>query len=280
MLKKLITPKSVGSFLNFLALIWPSKTGAISFRLFCTPQKGRSYTSKDERFLSKAKQEKIALSDFEIQTYEWEGSGKKILLAHGWDSNAARWRGLIPVLQRENYSILALDAPAHGRSGSKLANGVIYAEAIGKVIEKHKPDYVLGHSFGGMAAAFYFADPTVPSVEKLILMGTPSRLSTIMENFNEVLGLNERSQKATARIFEEKIGFPIEFFAVERYIKEAKISGLVMHDVGDPVAPFSQAIAIQENWANSTFYQTEGLGHSMQAGSVFKRIIAELKGRG
>lgn len=277
MLKKLITPKRVGSFLNLLALIWPAKAGAISFRLFCTPQKGRSYTSKDERFLSRAKQEKIQLQNFEIQTYEWEGSGKKILLAHGWDSNVTRWRGLIPVLQREKYRIVALDAPAHGKSGSKLANGVIYAEAIGKVVEKHQPDFVLGHSFGGMSSAYYFANPEAKEVEKLILMGTPSRLSTIMENFNEVLGLSKRSQAATARFFEHNIGFPVSFFSVENYIRETSVPGLIMHDKEDAVAPISEARAIHENWSGSDFYQTEGLGHSMQAGSVFKRIIQELK---
>ena len=279
MLKKLITPTRVGSLLNLLALIWPAKAGTIAFRLFCTPRKGRSYTSKDERFLSGAKQEKLALKDFDIQTYEWEGNGKKILLAHGWDSNVARWRGLIPVLQREKYSIIALDAPAHGRSGSKLANGVIYAEAIGKVVEKHRPDFVLGHSFGGMSSAFYLANPGAKDVEKLILMGTPSRLSTIMANFNEVLGLNTRTQKATARMFEKNIGFPIEFFSVESYIQKVKLAGLIMHDEGDSVAPISEARAIHENWKESDFYETKGLGHSMQAGSVFKRIVAELKGK-
>ncbi|MEM6803852.1 MAG: alpha/beta hydrolase [Bacteroidota bacterium] len=278
MLENLITPKRVGSFLNLLAPIWPSMTGMLSFRLFCTPRDGRNFTSKDERFLSTAKQDKIAMNDFEVQTYEWEGNGKKILLAHGWDSNVARWRALLPVLQRENYSIIALDAPAHGKSGPKLANGVIYAEAIGKLVEKHKPDYVLGHSFGGMAAAYYFAGPSPQKVDKLILMGTPSRLSSVMTTFNEVLGLNEKSQEATAKIFEEKIGYPVEFFSVERYIREVKIAGLIMHDEEDDVAPISEARAIYENWETADFYQTAGLGHSMQAGSVFKRIIGELKG--
>ncbi|MEL6257154.1 MAG: alpha/beta hydrolase [Bacteroidota bacterium] len=280
MLEKLITPKRVGSFLNLLASIWPSLAGMLSFRLFCTPRDGRNFSNKDKRFLSAAKKEKIAMTGFEVQTYEWEGNGKKILLAHGWDSNVARWRALLPVLQKENYSIIALDAPAHGKSGPKLANGVIYAEAIGKLVEKYKPDYVLGHSFGGMAAAYYFADPSSRKVEKLILMGTPSRLSSVMTTFNEVLGLNEKSQKATARTFEEKIGFPVEYFSVERYIQQVKLAGLIMHDKHDPVAPYSQARAIHENWEGSDFYETEKLGHSMQAGSVFKRILAELKGEG
>lgn len=280
MLKKLkkyvASPRFVGKCLNFLSYILPSKAGAIAYRLFCTPQKGRTFNKKEERFLNSAQQSSLSVRDFEIQTYVWEGGAEKVLLAHGWDSNVARWRGLVPILQKAGLTIIALDAPAHGKSGSKIANGILYAEAIQEAVIAHKPDYVIGHSFGGMSAAFYFSDYEALEIKKLILLGTPSKLSTIMANFNEVLGLGAKAQKATGNYFKKAIGFDIDYFAVESYIKKVELPGLVMHDEQDQIAPYSEAMAVHENWKGSSLFATQGLGHSMQAGSVFRRIVEEL----
>jgi len=275
--KRLSSPKFVGACLNFLAPVFPKRIGAISYRIFCSPQKGRSYTEKEERFLASATQLRLPVRDFEVQTYQWEGGPKKILLAHGWDSNVARWRGLLPVLQKENLTVLALDAPAHGKSGSKIANGILYAEAIEQVVQKFKPDYVVGHSFGGMSAAYYFSDYQALDIKKLILLATPSKLRTIEKNFNNILGLKVRAQEAMNSFFLNKIGFDADYFAVENFMKKVKIPGLVIHDEEDTIAPFEEGLAIHKNWKGSELFKTRGLGHSMQAGSVFKRMVEEIK---
>ena len=68
-------------------------------------------------------------------TYYWEGNNKTILLAHGWESNSFRWKNLITELQRYGYSIVALDAPAHGDSGSKMFNAILYSEFINMLLK-------------------------------------------------------------------------------------------------------------------------------------------------
>ncbi|HEY3871873.1 MAG TPA: alpha/beta fold hydrolase [Actinocrinis sp.] len=48
-------------------------------------------------------------------SYLEAGSGRPVLLVHGLGTNAALWRNLIAEL-RDEYRLLALDLPAHGRS--------------------------------------------------------------------------------------------------------------------------------------------------------------------
>ncbi|MEM6801545.1 MAG: alpha/beta hydrolase [Bacteroidota bacterium] len=277
MIKKLTTAVFVGKCLNLLSAIWPSKAGMISFQLFCTPRKGRKLTEEDEAFLATASQKRISFRDFDIQSYVWEGGEKRILLAHGWESNTARWKFLLPYLQKENFTIIALDAPAHGKSGSKQVEGIMYAEAVSLVAKTYKPDYILGHSFGGMAAIYYAAELETIDIDKMIIMGTPSHLATIMGYFNEILALDEETQRATASAFTASLGYPIEYFSAEYFIQKVKLPGLLIHDVEDEVAPIKEARAIHENWEGARFFETKGLGHSLQGKRVYEKIVAELK---
>ena len=53
-------------------------------------------------------------------TYRWLGKKETILLAHGWESNSFRWKDLIVKLDTAlDYNVIALDAPAHGRSSGE-----------------------------------------------------------------------------------------------------------------------------------------------------------------
>lgn len=267
------TPKGFGQLVNLIAIFSPYKAGKLAFKVFCTPRKGRNYTSNQERFLAKAKQERLPLHDFEIQTYRWEKGPKKILLAHGWDSNATRWKALISLLLAKNYTVIAFDAPAHGKSGSKIINGVLYAEAMQQVMNRFQAEYVVGHSFGGMSAVYYFSDLVALPVKRLILMGTPSLLSRVLADYYKLIGFKERGQKAISKLFERDFGFNVDYFSAEELIKKVNLPGFVIHDKQDAIAPFSEAVSIHKNWENSVFFETDGIGHSMQVRDVYYKII-------
>ena len=70
---------------------------------------------------------------------------------HGWESNSGRWKNIIQRLQQEQYNIVALDAPAHGASGSSSFNAILYSKFITVVSKNFKPNFFIGHSVGGMA---------------------------------------------------------------------------------------------------------------------------------
>ncbi len=271
------TPKGFGQYMNTLSIFAPRKAGEIAFRVFCTPRKGRAFNKGQARIIAQASQERLPLHDFELQTYVWEGGEEKVLLVHGWDSNAARWRPVIGTLRSAGYTVICFDAPGHGKSGSDIINGVLYAEAIEKVAKRFPPDYVVGHSFGGMGVGNYFANFNAVPIKRLILMATPSKLSRVLDDYYKLIGLNERCQKAVDKYFKKEFGFEIEDFAIEEFAKKIKLPGLVMHDKEDATTPFYEGQAIHENWEDSDFFTVDGVGHSLQNRDVYKQILVEIQ---
>jgi alpha-beta hydrolase superfamily lysophospholipase len=51
----------------------------------------------------------VSVAAHHIQTYHWkESEGPTVLLCHGWESNAFRWRNLIEKLQAKGFISLVL----------------------------------------------------------------------------------------------------------------------------------------------------------------------------
>lgn len=271
------TPKGFGQLVNFMAIFSPYRAGKLAFRVFCTPRKGRTYTNSQEKLLAKSTPEKLPLHDFELQTYIWQGGEETVLLVHGWDSNAARWKAVINTFLKANYTVVAFDAPAHGRSGHNIITGVIYAEAVEKVMQRFQPDYVIGHSFGGMAIAHYFANFDALPIKRMIFMATPSKLSRILEDYYQLIKFSKRGQRALAKYFVDSVGFGAEYFSVEDFVKKINIKGLVIHDKLDSITPFREGEIIHQNWKNSTFFTTENIGHSLQNRTVYRKLLEEIQ---
>jgi len=171
-----ILSKTIGFLINVLSLVSSKLAGNLALTLFSTPLKGK-IKEEEFDFLNTAFKEELKYQDFPIMTYRWLGKGKTVLLVHGWESNAARWKPLIENLKLQGFNIIALDAPAHGKSGSKRFNAILYAEFINIVSKKFNPHIIIGHSVGGMATVFYQHKYQNSEVEKLVLLGAPSNFS-------------------------------------------------------------------------------------------------------
>lgn len=273
------TPKGFGQYMNFLSIVAPSKAGEIAFKIFCTPRKGKTFNRGQAKIIAQAEQERLPLHDFELQTYLWqkEENQEKVLLVHGWDSNAARWRPVINSLRSAGYTVIAFDAPAHGKSGNDIINGVLYAEALEKVAQRFQPNYVVGHSFGGLAAGNYFANYDAVSIKRLILMATPSKLSRVLHDYYKLINLKKRGQRAIDKYFKKEFGFEVDYFSIEDFAKKIKLPGLVIHDRLDETTPFQEGEAIHQNWEGSDFFVVEGIGHSLQNRMVYKRLLEEIQ---
>lgn len=271
------TPKGFGQLVNTMAIFAPQKAAKLAFKVFCTPRKGRTFTPSQEKLLAKAQQEKLQLHDFELQTYVWQGGDEKVLLVHGWDSNAARWKTVINLLLKANYTVISFDAPAHGRSGSDIITGVLYGEAVEKVMQRFEPHYVVGHSFGGMAVAHYFANFEALPIKRMILMATPSKMSRILEDYYQLINFSKRGQKALEKHFIATFGFSLDYFSVEDFVKKINLNGLVIHDKLDSITPFQEGKTIHQNWKNSDFFIVENMGHSLQNRQVYRRILEEVQ---
>ncbi|MBM1106165.1 alpha/beta hydrolase [Aurantibacter crassamenti] len=271
-----ILPKAYGYYFNFLALISSETAAKKAFKLFCTPRKGR-VLAHQKNFLDSAKSEIIEADSVQFQTYHWEGKKETVLLLHGWESNSFRWRNLISILQKEDFNIIAVDAPAHGYSTSKTFTAVLYATGITPIVEKYKPKHILAHSIGGMSALYYHSQADENGIEKIVTLGSPSEFSPFIKGYQDFLGLNSRVMKAMDKHFFNLFGFHMNEFSTAKFANNFKIKGLLIHDIQDKVTAVSGSEKVHESWKNSTLIKTTGLGHSLHQDEVSDKIIAFLK---
>ena len=125
MFKKLINkavPKLYGFYFNLLSLFSKKKAGALALKVFSVPRAGKIKPFQKE-FLATARHHKINYRRWYLsKSITGKAMVKTILFAHGWESNAWRWKYLIEPLQAKGYNIVAIDAPAHGASSGKEFN--------------------------------------------------------------------------------------------------------------------------------------------------------------
>lgn len=265
-------PKIVGLRLNSLYLVKPQKAIQRAYELFSTPRKGQ-VKPEQEDFLKAAKSTKVLVNDLKLQTYHWKGNGKTLILVHGWDSNTHRWKDLIKDLQSEDFNIIAFDAPAHGHSEGQLLSVPLYSECLDYLIELYQPEFLIGHSVGGMTLVYNQYLNYTEHIEKMVLLGAPSEMKSIMADYKRILNLNTKFMLDLNAFFKEKFGYHFEDFSIAEFAKSIKQNILIIHDQYDKVAPVSAAKSIAESSEHSELMITEGAGHSLYKPEIRQKII-------
>ncbi len=263
--------KTIGSFINFISFLSPYYAAKLAVKIFSTPRKGK-LNDIETNYLKSAAQETITYGDVPIKTYCWSGKKDTILLVHGWESNAFRWKDLIKILKSEDYNIIALDAPAHGNSGSKIFNAVLYSECINLVIKQFNPSIVIGHSIGGTASALAINNHELP-VKKLVLLGAPSNFDEVIDNYVKIMGYNKKVIKAINNYYLKHFGYFPEFYTIQNFSKNIQAKGLIIHDKKDRIISYKDALHISKYYKNSKLIKTAGFGHGLKNETVYKHIL-------
>lgn len=90
------------------------------------------------------------------------GTGRPVILIHGWPLSAEAWKGQVPLLRDAGYRVISYDRRGFGRS-EKPADGYEYdtlaADLAGLIDERDLRDITLvGFSMGGGEVARYIAN--------------------------------------------------------------------------------------------------------------------------
>jgi len=268
-----IFAKCIGCYINLLSYVYPKKAYALAYTLFSNPRKGKFKAHKLPKTLSSAVQEKHSFEEHVFHTYTWKGNEDTILLVHGWESNAARWKKLLKRLKKTNKTIIAIDGPAHGLSSGKEFNVPTYAKFINHTVQKYNPKIVIGHSVGGNTLA-YFQAHYHHSFQKMILIGAPSDFEVILQNFVNILNLNQRIHQWLINYTKQRFDIEIKDFSAADFLKNATISGIVAHDIEDDVVLYEEGKKIANSWKTADFITTKGLGHSMHGEYLYQSIVS------
>ena len=265
-----------GKWFNFVALFNPPYAGKLAFDTFVKVRKGR-VKPEQQPYLDEARHSVEMVGNSRIQTYQWAGTGPRVLLIHGWESNSYRWHKLIEVLRAADYHVIAFDAPAHGYSSGKILHVPLYSESVEFMVNKFEPKYVIGHSMGGMTALYHAHRHPNESVEKIVTIGSPAEFEAIARSYQQMLGFNDRVLKALDAVIYDEFGYHIHEFSSPEFMRGNPKKGLLLHDRLDPIAPFHASEKVHKAWENSTLIPTEGLGHSMHQEDVNLQIVDFLK---
>jgi len=107
--------------------------------------------------------------------YEDHGSGKPVVLIHGYPLNGASWEKQIPALLNAGYRVITYDRRGFGKSSQPTEgyNYDTFAEDLHKLITHLKlQDFTLvGFSMGGGEIARYFGKYGSKGVSKAVIMG-------------------------------------------------------------------------------------------------------------
>lgn len=263
--------KIVGFYINLLSVFSSKFAAKKALNLFSTPRKG-NITEDQVDFINTAFKEELVYSDYELMTYRWLGKNKTVLFAHGWESNSARWQKFIEALQKLDYNIIALDAPAHGNSGSKYFNALLYAEFINVVVKKFNPNILIGHSVGGMSTVFSNHKYKFANIEKMILLGTPSKLTNVFKRYVDMMSYNKSIETQINNIIFDRFRKYPKDFSTAKFLEAAFFKGLIIHDEKDPIIPYGDAVLIKDSFKNSKLITTRNLGHSLNNFEVANHV--------
>jgi non-heme chloroperoxidase len=153
-------------------------------------------------------------ADIELY-YEDHGSGKPIILIHGYPLSGASWEKQVPVLLKAGYRVITYDRRGFGKSSQPTTgyNYNTFAEDLSKVIAhlQLKDFTIVGFSMGGGEVARYLGKFGTRGVSKaIIISGVPPFLLKTADNPEGVdQGVFDGIQKAVAA---DRYAFFTEFY--------------------------------------------------------------------
>ncbi|MES2484450.1 MAG: alpha/beta fold hydrolase [Bacteroidota bacterium] len=271
-----ILAKLVGLYINILSFIAPKKAGRLAYGFFTGPRSGKLVKDSLPGILREATAEIVTQNDLVFQTYTWPGNHTKVLLVHGWESNASRWKLLISYLKKSGCTIIAIDAPAHGLTAGTEFSIPRYAEFIDCMVQLHKPQYMVGHSLGGATALFYQSHYKNSTLQKLVTLGAPCDFITIMSNFKHLLSLNGRVLRYMDTHLRNSYKIDPNAFSCSLFASKITIPGLIAHDKKDKTVAYTEGEKIAKAWPAAQFITTKGVGHSMHDMALYEKIFSFL----
>lgn len=247
------------------------------FDLFRTPQ-SRETSAKEMRVLESAARVDVPhmqILDWpptqrptiNLASYTWESDGPTVLLTHGWELQAGRMGLFVAPLLQAGLRVVAFDAPAHGQSGGDRSTLLDYEEAILNVMRadhglSHAPIHaIIGHSFGGMAAAWTLSQHPELAVQRLVLIAAGTDIDFLLQSSPRFQQTDAALMQALREEFRRRVGrWPTEFNAAQAG-EHIRAKTLIVHDQRDYMVPFAHAEAYARYIPAAQMLATSGLGH-------------------
>lgn len=245
-----------------LSRVSPRLAGRLALELFLLPSR-RQLDAVDAPVLARARVSRLRLAAHRLQVYEWGAHQDAVLLLHGWGSHAPRFGALVDPLLAAGFRVIAVDAPAHGKSSGRQSTLELFRAALNAVVATRGPVRgIVAHSMGASAAVWQLAETPPGDVMAVALVGMPRDVAFMMDSFAGALELDARTRAALIAAFTHRYGRPPAEYSAHTVAGRIALPILLVHDRDDDVAPYAHAQALLPRLAQGELLTTEGLAHS------------------
>jgi pimeloyl-ACP methyl ester carboxylesterase len=259
--------------------ISPTLAARVALRMFLTPAR-RRIEAGDAPVLAEARKRPLRAGPHHFVAWQWGDTAPWVVLLHGWGSHAARFGNFIAPLRDAGFSVIGIDAPAHGHSPGSQSDLLKFRDCLAEVLRTHSPVHaVVGHSLGGGALLTVLAETREHHPEKICLFGVPGDMDYILESFAMMLSLRDPARTRLRQRFEKKFGRSARDISVTAAAPSVKMPVLVVHDDDDNVAPIAQGLAVAAALPGATLLRTQGFGHSgaLRDPATIARVVEFLR---
>lgn len=266
-------------FFAVVQALSPSLAGKLALRMFLTPPR-RRLDPDDAPIVAQAVRTRVSIGRDAFTMWRWGEGTPVVVVIHGWGSHAARFGNFIAPLRAAGYTVIGIDAPAHGQSPGKTSDLPRFRDSLAAVLRAHQPVHaVIGHSLGGAATLTVLAETREFHPRKICIFGVPADMDYILESFGMMLSLRSRALESLRARFARQFGHTASEISLAAAAPHVRIPVLVVHDEDDNVAPIEQASAVTSLIAGATLLRTRGLGHSggLRDAATIERVVAFLR---
>lgn len=218
---------------------------------------------REQAVIDGASRSTIRVNGNRIAVYTWGDGPNAVLLTHGWHGRAAEFGDVVHELRRADRTIIAFDAPGHGRSRGRLPDVRDFAAAIEALAHRFGPfEAMVAHSFGNLAATLAIRNGT--QTGRLVSIGGVAELRYVVTSVSGVMKLNPRTLDGLIQRIERRRFSTVPDFwnSLSATAAPLDVPLLIIHDRDDTWVPYGQAeLLAAAHPENSRTLLTSGLNH-------------------
>jgi pimeloyl-ACP methyl ester carboxylesterase len=242
-----------------LASISPHIASHVVERIFFRPPRAKP-SPRAVASLATGERRTLELDGLPLRYWVWPGEGPSVYLLHGWGGAATQLTSFVPQLRARVFSVVAIDAPAHGESGGARSTLLHFSRALRAIAGREgAPHAVVAHSLGGAATAHAIREGL--PVGRAVFIGTPADIGVYFRDFLAAIGVPRRRHDAIVAALEERFRFSWEELGLQNIGPAMTTPLLVVHDHGDEEIPWKDGALIARSWPGAVLVSTSGLGH-------------------
>ncbi|NUY01453.1 alpha/beta fold hydrolase [Paraburkholderia youngii] len=188
------------------------------------------------------------------------GKGRRALLVHGWQSQAAELSTLSGALADEGFEVWMPDLPGHGYSSGTHLSIPLAAATLAAVQSLVGPfAYTVGHSYGGASVVHALAKRL--RADRVAILASPTNYGHFARRFASEAGLPPSELPQWLELLSAMTGTHPDEISMERQAPHLSLPALLVHGTNDQIVPIEQAKAVATLWQSAVWLALPGVGH-------------------